>query len=369
LTPNTRRNETSDFGPSDWPTPSGHTPHDDISAYGDATAFGYDDPMAQTVPMLLADFGHDARDAGHQTEPGSSAAPVSRRQANARRKNRKRARRIVPAIAAAAALTAWAAAYVLVSAGHAGAGQQSASTTLQVSKSVSGIGYANAAASAPIEVAKARAHLHHHAYVRHRHGSATRAKASPPHGTVTQPATGSGGNTGGTSAAAPAASSSASSSTASTTASTSSSSTATKTSATTVSCGSGGLLPENVSAIVSFLLSHGYSHNAAAGIAGNIYQESKGNPESVGSGGGGLIGWTPLPAGFVTGNVSADLQTQLAQILKYNQGWSQFLPQLMSAASPSAAADIYVTDFERAGIPAASTRETSAQDVASACGI
>ena len=47
---------------------------------------------------------------------------------------------------------------------------------------------------------------------------------------------------------------------------------------------------------------------AAAGIAGNIYQESKGNPESVGSGGGGLIGWTPLPSGFVTGNVQADLQ-------------------------------------------------------------
>jgi hypothetical protein len=28
-----------------------------------------------------------------------------------------------------------------------------------------------------------------------------------------------------------------------------------------------------------------------------------------------------------------------------------------------------VTDFERAGIPAASTREASAQNVASACGI
>ena len=33
------------------------------------------------------------------------------------------------------------------------------------------------------------------------------------------------------------------------------------------------------------------------------------------------------------------------------------------------AASIYVTDFERAGIPAASTREASAEDVASACGI
>ena len=59
---------------------------------------------------------------------------------------------------------------------------------------------------------------------------------------------------------------------------------------------SSGMLPENVTAIVSFLLAHGYSDNAAAGIAGNMYQESKGNPESEGMGGGGLIGFTPLPA-------------------------------------------------------------------------
>ena len=38
-------------------------------------------------------------------------------------------------------------------------------------------------------------------------------------------------------------------------------------------------------------------------------------------------------------------------------------------ASPADAAYIYVTDFERAGIPAASTREASAEDVAGACGI
>ncbi len=129
------------------------------------------------------------------------------------------------------------------------------------------------------------------------------------------------------------------------------------------------MLPDNVTAIVSFLLANGYTDNAAAGIAGNIYQESKGNPESVGMGGGGLIGWTPLRSGFVTGNVTADLQTQLGALLTYNQGWAQYVPALNSAGSPAAAADIYVTDFERAGIPAASTRESSAQNVASACGI
>jgi hypothetical protein len=137
-----------------------------------------------------------------------------------------------------------------------------------------------------------------------------------------------------------------------------------------VSCSlSYGVLPENVTAIVSFLLANGYSDNASAGIAGNIYQESKGNPESEGMGGGGLIGWTPLPPDFVTGNVAADLQTQLAALLTYNQGWSSYLPALNSAASPADAAYIYVTDFERAGIPAASIREAAAEDVASACDI
>jgi hypothetical protein len=143
-----------------------------------------------------------------------------------------------------------------------------------------------------------------------------------------------------------------------------------KPAASTVRCGGGGgLLPDNYAAIVQFMIAHGYTHNAAAGMAGNIYQESKGNPESVGSGGGGLIGWTPLPAGFVTGNPSADLQTQLAAILTYNQGWAQYIPALNAASSPAAAADIYVTDFERAGIPAAGTREAAANAVAAACNL
>jgi len=128
-------------------------------------------------------------------------------------------------------------------------------------------------------------------------------------------------------------------------------------------------LPQNVTAIVSFLLANGYSHNAAAGIAGNIYQESKGDPESVGTGGGGLIGWTPLRAGLITGNPAADLQTQLNAVLTYNQVWSSYIPALNAASSPASAAYIYVTDFERAGIPAAATRETSADNVAAACGL
>jgi hypothetical protein len=127
------------------------------------------------------------------------------------------------------------------------------------------------------------------------------------------------------------------------------------------------MLPANYAAIVGFLTAHGYTGLAAAGIAGNIYQESKGDPESVGLGGGGLIGWTPLPAGFVTGNIPADLQTQLEAILTYNQQWSAYVPALNAATSATEAADIYMSDFERPGIPAASNREAAADAVAAAC--
>jgi len=128
------------------------------------------------------------------------------------------------------------------------------------------------------------------------------------------------------------------------------------------------MLPANYATIVSFLTTHGYTRLAAAGIAGNIYQESKGDPESVGSGGGGLIGFTPLPGGYVTGNPAADLRTQLDAILTYNQQWSQYIPALNAASSATQAADIYMNYFERPGIPEAANREGAAAAVASACG-
>ena len=133
--------------------------------------------------------------------------------------------------------------------------------------------------------------------------------------------------------------------------------------------GGTGMLPDNYAAIVDFLVTHGYTKLGAVGIAGNIYQESKGDPESVGTGGGGLIGWTPLPAGYVTGNPSADLQTQLAALLTYNQQWAQYIPMLNAATSPASAADVYMNYFERPGIPAAANREGAAIAVAQACGI
>jgi hypothetical protein len=139
----------------------------------------------------------------------------------------------------------------------------------------------------------------------------------------------------------------------------------------TVQCSAdaGGMVPENYAQIVAFLTAHGYTGLAAAGIAGNIYQESGGNPESVGSGGGGLIGWTPLPAGFVTGDVAADLQTQLEALLTFNQQWAQYIPELNASSTAAQAAYVYMSDFERPGIPAAGNREAAATAVAQACGL
>jgi hypothetical protein len=362
LTAGTTRNDSSKFGPFKWvDTPLLAQYDDDTVDYGDVGSFR---PFGHEEPTVQADYTNGAHETGGEdpeTELSRNGARYTGRHAT-----RKRVRRIVPVAAAAATLAAGAAAaYGLGLGGHAQTGNLSASMTLHravASTPVSAAGKANGAASAPIRIAMATASASARPSARHT------AKATPAHTPTASAATsspaaqskpapveasavGASAPVTATHAAAPAA-------------------TTRVVAATTLSCNtSAGLLPQNVTPIVSFLLAHGYSDNAAAGIAGNIYQESKGDPESVGTGGGGLIGWTPLPAGFVTGNATADLQTQLSQILTYNQGWSQYLPALNSAASPAAAADIYVTDFERAGIPAASTRETSAQDVASACGI
>jgi hypothetical protein len=258
------------------------------------------------------------------------------RHVSPRKSARKRVGKVVPAAAAAATLAAGAAAYTLVGGGQPQASPLNAAMIHPGAASTLGAGNAHVAASTMINaVATARASVLHTAAA-----YATSPAAKPP--TIAK------------SAAHPAAETHP----------------APASQAHAVSCDLNySLLPQNVTAIVSFLLAHGYSDNAVAGIAGNIYQESKGNPESIGMGGGGLIGWTPLRSGLVTGNPSADLQTQLAAVLDYNQIWSSYLPALNAAASPASAAYIYVTDFERAGIPAAATREASAANVARACGI
>jgi tail lysozyme len=293
-----------------------------------------------------------------QSEDG--AERYTGRHASPRGKAARKSRvgKVVPAAAVAAAVAAGTAAYSLASGGQPQAAQFNAGVSVsgktatpaagggQLNGSGSMIRVAQATASEASRAAAARA----------------AAKPTPSHTPAATP-----------SASSPsAARATATPSARATTQAATPSATATSKAVTaaTLSCNLNySMLPQNVTAIVSFLLANGYTHNAAAGIAGNIYQESKGNPESVGMGGGGLIGWTPLQSGMVTGNPTADLQTQLNALLTYNKIWSSYIPALNAASSPSSAAYIYVTDFERAGIPAAATREASASNVASACGL
>jgi LysM repeat protein len=113
----------------------------------------------------------------------------------------------------------------------------------------------------------------------------------------------------------------------------------------------------NLLAVAQYLVDNGYSDAAAAGVASCVDGESGGNPESVGSGGGGLIGWTPIgsaspDANIITGNVSADMMTQLADLLSYNSNeiGQSMVDELNSQTDPVAAADFYSQNFEKPAV-------------------
>jgi hypothetical protein len=106
---------------------------------------------------------------------------------------------------------------------------------------------------------------------------------------------------------------------------------------------------QNYVTIANFLVGNGYSKVAAAGICGCIAGESSANPEAVGAGSYGLIQEQGSQyAGLVTGNASADLDTQLQAILTYNNAQGQGLIDMLNAQTdPVQAADFYSQYFER----------------------
>lgn len=112
--------------------------------------------------------------------------------------------------------------------------------------------------------------------------------------------------------------------------------------------GTAGSNTHNLIEIGKYMHANGYSRAAAAGIAGCVAGESGGDPESVGSGGNGLIGWTPPKPGIVTGNPTRDLNVQLPMIIEYNnaQG-ADLIAQLNAISNPVSAADFYSEKFER----------------------
>lgn len=127
-----------------------------------------------------------------------------------------------------------------------------------------------------------------------------------------------------------------------------------------------GNIPANAASMYAFFRAHGLTHNAAAGVIGNIEGESGGNPESVGTGGNGLIGWTPPRAGFVTGNPGRDLMTQLNAVMQYIATNGSVGDINRSATSPAAAARHFCFNYERPANPAGDSplREASANAVA-----
>jgi tail lysozyme len=125
--------------------------------------------------------------------------------------------------------------------------------------------------------------------------------------------------------------------------------------------GTAGSNTHNLILIGKYLNSNGYSKAAAAGICGCIAGESGGNPESVGSGGNGLIGWTPARPGIVTGNPTKDLQTQLPMIIAYNNAQGAGLvAQLNAIKDPISAAKFYSERFERPAVKDSDVRTSMA---------
>lgn len=128
--------------------------------------------------------------------------------------------------------------------------------------------------------------------------------------------------------------------------------------------GASGSSIANATAAMKYLAQNLFSGNlrAAAGAVASIFGESNWNPESVGTGGFGLIGWTGntlgLPAGYhgPTGNASHDFDTQLAGIIGFvkasgDLGTIAAMEQAASSgASLSSLAEMWGKGVERYGI-------------------
>ena len=121
-------------------------------------------------------------------------------------------------------------------------------------------------------------------------------------------------------------------------------------------------IPNNAKAIYSFLTNVGFTPNAAAGIVGNIEQESGGNP---GEAGGGLIQILRGNPGYTS---SGSLAAQLQGVMTYIRANGSIADINEHASSPSAAALYFSNKYERPNAAAANNanREASAVEVAKA---
>src|SRR6202451_1625484 len=106
--------------------------------------------------------------------------------------------------------------------------------------------------------------------------------------------------------------------------------------------------------VMQFFQSKGYSKAAAAGIVGNMKQESSLNVDEPG---GGLI------QGQEGRTSSGSLSQQLNGVWReLNSGYTSALNGLKSAKTPEEAARVFSTEFEKPGEPMLSNREQYARE-------
>jgi hypothetical protein len=321
-------------------------------------------------------FTRSSHDGGqarqHHGAGGSADQYTGRHAAGPRSKTaRKRAGKVVPAAGVAAALAVGAVAYGLVAGtGSPQAAQLSTDLALPVSSLSGGthagigVGGVNSAASAMIAAART--------------ASSAVASASAKHPASRSPKTAKP-----TVAPSFASASEAAPQTAPTQAAPATPSAAATPTAQASHSSSGGSAKvaadiadgNNTLAIGQYLVDNGYSVAAAAGVASCVDGESGANPESVGDGGGGLIGWTPLgsaqPDGnIITGDASSDMMTQLADILYYNADeiGQSAVDELDSQTDPVAAADFYSQNFEKPAVTDSDVVPSVAENVYSELG-
>ena len=116
-----------------------------------------------------------------------------------------------------------------------------------------------------------------------------------------------------------------------------------------------GSQTQNGTTIYKYLRSNGYTPMQAAGAIASIWGESGWNPEAAGTGGRGLIAWTPpskLPDSAFTGNAAHDMSAQLPLILEFvsSNGDQQYVNMMAGAPTVNDAAQIWGQKVERYGI-------------------
>lgn len=92
--------------------------------------------------------------------------------------------------------------------------------------------------------------------------------------------------------------------------------------------------------IMHYLMANGFTRTAAAGVVGNLQQESSLNPNAPG---GGLAQWQ-APRGPTSWSLAAQLQYLVHDM---HTNYSGLLGQMNAAGSPAAAAVMFQNTYER----------------------